>query len=136
MQGHNGHNGGTTGTKKILKNASWSLFRVVVETKSIACIGPLQVAQMLTYLRFLGLRHGLIPNFDSLLLRNGIKRVLNGLRHQLQQDHNCEEVHGQSQQIIDSRNERPRGHCRIEAKAVKNKRCYRPNQRGKDNHAE
>jgi len=52
--------------------------RVVVETKSIEGIGPLQLAQELTYLRFLGLRYGLILNFDVLLLKEGIKRVLNG----------------------------------------------------------
>ena len=52
--------------------------QVIVETKSIEGIGPLQMAQVLTYLRFLGLRYGLILNFDVLLLKNGIKRVLNG----------------------------------------------------------
>ncbi len=52
--------------------------RVVVETKSMVGIGPLQVAQVLTYLRFLGLRYGLILNFDVLLMKDGIKRVLNG----------------------------------------------------------
>ena len=52
--------------------------KVIVETKSIECIGPLQVAQVLTYLRFLGLRYGLILNFDVLLLKSGIRRVLNG----------------------------------------------------------
>jgi GxxExxY protein len=52
--------------------------QVIVETKSIEGIGPLQVAQVLTYLRFLGLRYGLILNFDVLLLKDGIKRVLNG----------------------------------------------------------
>jgi len=52
--------------------------QVIVETKSIDGIGPLQVAQVLTYLRFLGLRYGLILNFDVLLLKDGIRRVLNG----------------------------------------------------------
>ena len=52
--------------------------KVIVETKSIEGIGPLQVAQVLTYLRFLGLRYGLILNFDVLLLKDGIRRVLNG----------------------------------------------------------
>ncbi len=51
---------------------------VVVETKSIDGIGPLQTAQVLTYLRFLKLRYGLILNFNVLLLKEGIKRVLNG----------------------------------------------------------
>jgi GxxExxY protein len=52
--------------------------RVVVDTKSIEAIGPLQLAQVLTYLRFLRLRHGLILNFNTVLLKDGIKRVLNG----------------------------------------------------------
>jgi len=52
--------------------------QVIIETKSIVGIGPLQVAQVLTYLRFLGLRYGLILNFDVLLLKDGIRRVLNG----------------------------------------------------------
>jgi len=52
--------------------------KVIVETKSIECVGPLQVAQVLTYLRFLKLRYGLIVNFDVLLLKDGIRRVING----------------------------------------------------------
>ena len=52
--------------------------QVIVETKSIEGIGSLQVAQVLTYLRFLGLRYGLILNFDVLMLKDGIRRVLNG----------------------------------------------------------
>jgi GxxExxY protein len=52
--------------------------RIIVETKSIEWIGPLQVAQTLTYLRFLELRYGLILNFNVLLLKDGIRRVLNG----------------------------------------------------------
>ena len=52
--------------------------KVIVETKSIEVIGSLQVAQVLTYIRCLGLRYGLILNFDVLLLKEGIRRVLNG----------------------------------------------------------
>ena len=51
---------------------------VVVDTKSIEAIGPLQIAQVLTYLRFLNMRHGLNLNFNTVLMRDGIKRVLNG----------------------------------------------------------
>ena len=51
---------------------------VVVDTKTIDAIGPLQIAQVLTYLRFLNLRHGLILNFNTFLMRDGIKRVVNG----------------------------------------------------------
>jgi GxxExxY protein len=51
---------------------------VVIDTKSIDVIGPLQIAQVLTYLRFLHLRYGLIPNFNTVLMKDGIRRVLNG----------------------------------------------------------
>ena len=51
---------------------------VVVDTKVIESIGPLQIAQLLTYLRFLHLRYGLILNFNVFMLKDGIKRVLNG----------------------------------------------------------
>jgi len=51
---------------------------VVVDTKSIEAIGPLQIAQVLTYLRFLNIRHGLVLNFNTVLMKNGIRRVLNG----------------------------------------------------------
>lgn len=52
--------------------------RVIVETKNIEAIADIHIAQLLTYLRFLNLRHGLILNFKTVLLKNGIKRVLNG----------------------------------------------------------
>jgi GxxExxY protein len=55
--------------------------RVVADIKRIEAIGPLQVAQVLTYLRFLHLRHGLILNFNTVLLKDGIKRVLNGFEN-------------------------------------------------------
>jgi GxxExxY protein len=51
---------------------------VVVDTKTIEGIGPIQIAQVLTYLRFLNLRLGLILNFHTLLMKDGIKRVVNG----------------------------------------------------------
>jgi len=51
---------------------------VVIETKNIDAIAPLHVAQLLTYLRFLNMRFGLILNFNSVLLKDGIKRVING----------------------------------------------------------
>jgi len=51
---------------------------VVVDTKSIDVICPLEMAQVLTYLRFLNMRYGLILNFNTVLMKEGIKRVLNG----------------------------------------------------------
>jgi len=56
--------------------------RVIIDTKSIDAILDIHVAQVLTYLRFLNLRHGLILNFKSTLMKNGIRRVLNGFGQQ------------------------------------------------------
>ena len=52
--------------------------QVLIESKSIAAIADIHLAQTLTYLRFLNLRYGIIINFNSVLLKQGIKRVLNG----------------------------------------------------------
>jgi GxxExxY protein len=52
--------------------------RIIVDTKNIEAVRPLQVAQLLTYLRFLHLRFGLILNFNTVLMKDGIKRVING----------------------------------------------------------
>ncbi|MDP4262487.1 MAG: GxxExxY protein [Bacteroidota bacterium] len=51
--------------------------KIIVETKNIDGIADIHIAQLLTYLRFLRLRHGLILNFKTVLMKNGIKRVLN-----------------------------------------------------------
>jgi GxxExxY protein len=56
--------------------------KVVVETKSTDGITPLHLAQVLTHLRFLNLRYGLLLNFNNIYLKDGIKRVLNGFARQ------------------------------------------------------
>ncbi|MFI5133081.1 MAG: GxxExxY protein [Chitinophagales bacterium] len=55
--------------------------KVIVDTKTIDGIGDIQIAQLLTYLRFLNLLYGLILNFKTVLFKNGIKRVLNGFKN-------------------------------------------------------
>jgi GxxExxY protein len=52
--------------------------KIVIDTKCIEAITDLTIAQVLTYLRFLQLRRGLILNFKTVLLKNGIRRVVNG----------------------------------------------------------
>jgi len=52
--------------------------KIIVDAKNIEAIADIHIAQLLTYLRFLNLRHGLILNFKTVLMKNGIKRVLNG----------------------------------------------------------
>ncbi len=48
---------------------------VIVEIKAIDRLDRIHLAQMLTYLRVTGLRVGLILNFNSAVLKYGIRRV-------------------------------------------------------------
>ena len=49
---------------------------VVVEIKSVERHDPIFEAQVLTYLRITGKKVGLLMNFHSRLLKNGIKRLV------------------------------------------------------------
>src|SRR5438132_1579045 len=51
---------------------------VVVEIKSVERFDPIFEAQVLTYLRVTGKKVGLMMNFNSRLLRDGIKRFVLG----------------------------------------------------------
>ena len=53
--------------------------KVIVEIKSIETFTPVHKKQLLTYLRLLDKRLGLLINFNEELIRNGISRVVNGL---------------------------------------------------------
>ncbi len=50
--------------------------RLVVEIKSVESIHPVHVAQAVSYLRLLGLRAGLIVNFNVPVLKQGLRRVV------------------------------------------------------------
>jgi GxxExxY protein len=49
---------------------------VVVEIKSVERHDPIFEAQVLTYLKITGKKIGLLMNFNSRLLTNGIKRLI------------------------------------------------------------
>jgi GxxExxY protein len=49
---------------------------VVVEVKSVKRLEPIHTAQVLTYLRALDLRVGLLLNFNTVVLTQGIRRVI------------------------------------------------------------
>jgi len=49
---------------------------VVVEVKTVERLLPIHEAQLLTYLKLSGHKRGLLLNFHSALLRDGIKRML------------------------------------------------------------
>ncbi len=53
---------------------------VVVEVKAIEAIAPIREAQLLTYLRLGGWSVGLLMNFNVVVLRDGIRRKVLGLR--------------------------------------------------------
>jgi GxxExxY protein len=55
---------------------------VIVELKSIERLAPVHSKQVLTYLRLMGLRLGLLVNFGEELIKTGIRRVVNGLPDQ------------------------------------------------------
>jgi GxxExxY protein len=50
--------------------------QIVVETKSVERFDPVFAAQVLTYLRVTGAKVGLLINFNSRLLHEGIKRFI------------------------------------------------------------
>jgi GxxExxY protein len=52
---------------------------VIVEIKSITEITALHKKQLLTYLRLADKRLGLLINFNVVLIKNGITRIVNGL---------------------------------------------------------
>jgi iron complex transport system substrate-binding protein len=53
--------------------------RVIVEIKSVERLAPVHGKQLLTYLKVAGLQVGLLINFSSATLREGLHRVVNYL---------------------------------------------------------
>ncbi|HZG42282.1 MAG TPA: GxxExxY protein [Longimicrobium sp.] len=51
--------------------------RVVVELKSVEHLAPVHSKQLLTYIRLLDLRVGLLINFGAATLKEGVRRVVN-----------------------------------------------------------
>lgn len=52
---------------------------VVVELKAVDQLEPIHMAQLLTYLRLGDFRLGMLLNFNVRLMKDGIRRVANGL---------------------------------------------------------
>ncbi|MBL8663626.1 MAG: GxxExxY protein [Candidatus Odyssella sp.] len=52
---------------------------VVVEIKSVERLSPVHPKQLLTYLRLMKLKVGLLINFGAPIIKEGIHRVVNGL---------------------------------------------------------
>ena len=53
--------------------------KVIVEIKSVEALAQIHKKQLLTYLRLADKRLGLLINFNAVLVKDGISRVVNGL---------------------------------------------------------
>lgn len=51
---------------------------VVIELKSKPSIGDIDKKQLLTYVKLTGYKLGILINFGDALIKNGIKRIING----------------------------------------------------------
>ena len=52
--------------------------KFVIEVKSVEALNDIHLAQTLTYMKLGNYKLGLLINFNVALLKNGIKRVING----------------------------------------------------------
>ncbi|MCZ7603834.1 MAG: GxxExxY protein [Ignavibacteriales bacterium] len=52
--------------------------KFVVEIKSVDALNDVHLAQILTYLRLSESKLGMLINFNVVLLKNGVRRVING----------------------------------------------------------
>ena len=52
--------------------------KLVIEVKSVEALNDIHLAQTLTYLKLGNYKLGLLINFNTVLLKSGIKRIING----------------------------------------------------------
>ncbi len=55
--------------------------KVIIELKSVKALEAIHKKQLLTYLRLSDKRLGLLLNFNKILLKDGIKRIVNNLEN-------------------------------------------------------
>lgn len=53
--------------------------KLIIELRSIESVVPVHYKQLLTYLKLSKIKLGLLINFNNELIKNGIKRIVNGL---------------------------------------------------------
>ncbi len=53
--------------------------KVIIEVKSVLEIHPVFNAQLLTYLKLANIKLGLLINFNTTLIKDGIHRIVNKL---------------------------------------------------------
>ena len=53
--------------------------KVIIEIKSVEALADIHTAQLLTYLKLKDLKLGLLINFNSVRVVDGLKRIVNNL---------------------------------------------------------
>jgi GxxExxY protein len=53
--------------------------KVVIEVKAVEALNDVHKAQVITYLKLSGCKLGLLVNFNVILIKDGIKRIVNNL---------------------------------------------------------
>jgi GxxExxY protein len=56
--------------------------RIVVDLKAVDALAPIHDAVMLTYLRLSGCRIGLLVNFNTVVLKDGVRRLVHNYKPQ------------------------------------------------------
>jgi GxxExxY protein len=57
----------------------WVEKKLIIEIKSVEALNDLHLAQTLTYLKLSNCKLGLLINFNTILLKNSIRRIVNHL---------------------------------------------------------
>jgi GxxExxY protein len=52
--------------------------KLIIEVKAVEVLADIHMAQILTYLKLSGCKLGLLINFNTVLFKDGVKRVING----------------------------------------------------------
>ena len=60
----------------------WVEKKLIIEVKAVEELHPVHWAQVLTYLKLTKNKLGLLVNFNEKLVRDGIRRVANGMDDQ------------------------------------------------------
>ncbi len=55
--------------------------KFIIEIKAVEALNDVHLAQLLTYLKLSDCKLGMLINFNVSLIKNGIKRVINGKLH-------------------------------------------------------
>jgi GxxExxY protein len=53
--------------------------KLIIEIKSVENLAPVHYSQTLTYLKLSGMKLALLINFNNVILKNGIHRIVNNL---------------------------------------------------------